>query len=362
MVRGAAREPLPVPVFMRGLLAIAVGVCLCAADVSPQEAALLRQAASQPESFAANRRVAEYYLGHHQIESALPWLEKAAQIDPADYDNGYDLALARLETKDVDGAGKLLREMLSRQDRSELHNLLGDVEEAKGNLDEAAKQYETAARMDPSEKNLFDLGTDLLRHQAYRPALTLFRYAAGKYPKAAPLQVGLGVALYSTSNYAEAVKTLCIAVDLNPADTKAIDFLGKMYDVAPELSEEVTRRLARFAELYPNNPSANYYYALGLRKRNLSTGLNGSEEKVEALLRKAVALRPGFADAHFQLGLLYSDEKQTASAVRELEETVRLRPDWKTAHYRLAQLYAEQGKAELSRREFQVFRSLKGDQ
>jgi len=347
---------------MRGLWAIAAAVCLFAAEVSPEEAALLRQAAAQPESFVANRHLAEYYIRHTQVSAALPWLEKAATINAADYDNTYDLALARLETKDLDGAGKLLREMLSRQDRSELHNLLGDVEEAKGNIDEAARQYETAARMDPSEKNLFDLGTDLLRHKAYRPALTLFRYAAGKYPQAARLQVGLGVALYSTGNYTEAVKSLCIAVDLNPADTKALDFLGKMYDVAPELSEEVTRRLAHFAELYPNNPSANYYYALGLRKRNLSSGLNGSEAKVEALLHKAVALRPGFADAHFQLGLLYSDEKQTASAVRELEETVRLRPDWKAAHYRLAQLYAEEGKAELSRREFQVFRSLKGDQ
>ena len=191
-----------------------------------------------------------------------------------------------------------------------MHNLLGDVEEAAGNIDEAAKQYETAARLDPSEKNLFDLGTDLLRHQAYRPALTLFRYAAAKYPKAARLQVGLGVALYSSADYTEAVKALCTAVDLDPADTKALDFLGKMYDVAPELSGEVTKRLAHFAELYPNNPSANYYYALGLRKRNLTSTLNGSEAQVEALLRKAVALRPDFADAHFQLGLLYSDEKR----------------------------------------------------
>jgi tetratricopeptide (TPR) repeat protein len=347
--------------FMRGLWAIAVVVCLCTAEVSPEEAALLRQAAGQPESFAANRRVAAYYLGRHQIQPALPWLEKAARINPADYDNGYDLALARLETKNPDGAEKLLREMLSSQDRSELHNLLGDVEEAKGNVDEAAKQYETAARMDPSEKNLFDLGTDLLRHQAYRPALTLFRYAAGKYPQAARLQVGLGVALYSAGNYTEAVKALCTAVDLDPADTKALDFLGKMYDVAPELSGEVTTRLAHFAELYPNNPSANYYYALGLRKRNLTSGLNGSQEKVEALLQKAVALRPVFADAHFQLGLLYSDENRTDSAVHEFEETVRLRPDWKAAHYHLAQLYAEEGKAELSRKEFQAFRSLKED-
>ena len=152
--------------------------------------------------------------------------------------------------------------MLSRQDRSELHNLLGDVEEARGHIDEAAKQYETAAEWTRPRRTCFDLGTDLLRHHAYRPALTLFQYAADKFPQAARLQVGLGVALYSTGNYTEAVKTLCRAVDLDPADTKALDFLGKMYDVAPELTGEVTSRLAHYAELYPNNPSANYYYAL----------------------------------------------------------------------------------------------------
>jgi len=346
---------------MRGLWTITALVWICAAEVSPEEAALLRQAASQPESFIANRRVAQFYLGHSQVPAALPWLEKAAHLNPTDYDNGYDLALARLETKDLDGAEKHLREMLSRGDRSELHNLLGDIEEAKGNVNEAAREYETAARMDPSEKNLFDLGTDLLRHHAYRPALTLFQYAAPKYPQSARLQVGLGIALYSTADYADAVKALCAAVDLDRADTKALDFLGRMYDVAPELTAEVTRRLAHFVELYPNNPSANYYYALGLRKRNLTSGLNGTEKQVEALLRKAVTLAPDFADAHFQLGLLYSDENQTAAAAREFEETVRLKPDWKAAHYHLAQLYEQQGKAELSRKEFQVFRSLKED-
>ena len=54
---------------MRGLWAIAAILCLCTAEVSPEEAALLRQAAGQPENFAANRRLAEYYLAPHQIRS-----------------------------------------------------------------------------------------------------------------------------------------------------------------------------------------------------------------------------------------------------------------------------------------------------
>jgi tetratricopeptide (TPR) repeat protein len=347
---------------MRGFGVVMVPVFLYAAQVSPQEAALRRQALEQPQSFAANRRLAELYIRLNRVADARPWLEKAARIDPANYDNSYDLALARLETKDVNGARDLLEQMLSRQDRSELHNLMGDVEEALGQVSEAEKQYERAARMDPSEKNLFDLGTDLLRHEVFRQALTVFQYASGKYPQASRIQVGLGVAFYSSGRYPEAVETLCRAVDLDPDDPKALQFLGGMHDVSPELADEVTRRLAHFVDLYPNNAAANYYYALSLRKRNLTAELTGSQEKVETLLKRSVALRADFAAAHFQLGLLYSDEKRFAKAINELEAAVRLDPGLKSAHYRLAQLYAQEGKPERSRQEFQAFRSLNDHQ
>ena len=119
MERGAARVPLRRLVFMRGLCVIAVVSGLCAAAVPPQEAVLLREATAHREDFAASRRLAEYYLSRQQVSSALPWLENAARIDSADYNNSYDLALARLETKNFDGAERLVRQMLSRQDRSE---------------------------------------------------------------------------------------------------------------------------------------------------------------------------------------------------------------------------------------------------
>ena len=334
---------------------------MCAAEVPGEEAALRREAVANPGSFAPNRRMAQFYLHRNRIADALPWLENAERADPANYDNGYDLALARLMTKDITGARHLIQTLLARQDRGELHNLLGDVEEAAGDFDAAAKQYEIAARMDPSEKNLFDLGTDLLRHRAVQQALTVFRYAAPRYPSSARIHVALGVALYSAGEYSDAVEALCRAVDLDPKDTKALGFLGGMYDVAPELSEQVSRRLARFAELYPNNVAANYYYALSLRRRNLTPGLSGNEARVEALLRKAVTLDPNFADAHFQLGLLYADEGKTGAAIRELEAAVRLRPALKTAHYRLSRLYAQQGRTDMARRELEKFKSLRED-
>jgi tetratricopeptide (TPR) repeat protein len=216
--------------------------------------------------------------------------------------------------------------------------------------------------MDPSEKNLFDLGSDLMLHRGFEPALKVFLYATERYPQSAKLRVGLGIAHYSLGQYDVAVESLCRAVDLDPKDTKALDFLGKTHDVSPQFADEVTKRLAHFVELYPDNAAANYYYALSLRKRALSAGSNGSQVEAEKLLLRAVNLNPGYADAHFELGLLYEDEKQDAKAIREYEIATKLRSDLSKAHYRLGRLYQKNGQTALAQKEFQAFEVLKPKQ
>ena len=236
------------------------------AQVAQTEDSLREQVRSSPASFQPQHALGEFYIQQHNLPAAIACLEAARQIDPSNYENAYDLALAYLQTGNTARSRELITALLARKDRAELHNLLGDVEEAEGHVQDAAKQYETAARMDPTEKNLFDLGSHLLLHRGFEPALKVFSFAAPRFPQSARLRVGLGIAHYSLGQYDDAVETLCQAVDLDPKDTKALDFLGKMYDVSPQFADEVTKRLARFVQLYPENAAANYYYGLSLRE------------------------------------------------------------------------------------------------
>src|SRR5205823_12560390 len=95
----------------------------------------------------------------------------------------------------------------------------------------------------------------------------------------------------SRGYYDDAVKVLWRAVDLQPNDPRPYYFVGKMFNVSETLSEDVTRRLAHFVRLYPQNALANYYYALSLWKGKRGEDSQGDLNQIESLLKKAILLR-----------------------------------------------------------------------
>jgi tetratricopeptide (TPR) repeat protein len=281
-------------------------------------------------------------------------LEQDWKDDPTNYAKGYNLALAYLDSGASEKSRSVIEVLLKQADKGELHNLLGDVEEREGHVNEAAKQYEIVARLDPSEQNLFDLGSDLLKHRGFEPGLKAFEFGVERYPASARLRVGLGIAHYSLGQYDQAVQTLCEAVDLDPKDVKALDFLGKMYDISPAYADQVAKRLEHFAKIYPDNSAANYYYALSLR--------GSKKEGAEKYLVRALQLKPDFAAAHYELGVLYEEEMRDHEAIHQYELATKCAPDLLKAHYHLARMYQKAGQQALAQKEFQAVKALKGDE
>ncbi len=137
----------------------------------------------EPESFQANHNLAEFYLQSGRLAAAIPLLEKARQINPSSYDNSYNLALAYFLTGKGGDARQLAEGTVKEKDTGELHNLLGKIDEKDGKFLEAANEFETATRMDPSEENLFTWGSELLLHRTYEPAIQVFQEATQRFPK-----------------------------------------------------------------------------------------------------------------------------------------------------------------------------------
>jgi len=312
-----------------------------------------------PRNFETNHNLGESYVRSGKVADAAPFLEKAQQINPSSYDNGYDLSLAYIQIGRIANARQLIQNLLKRKNTAELHNLLGEVEEKDGKFVAAENEYETAAHVDPTESNLFDWGSELLLHRTLGPAVEVFQQASERYPASQRLMIGLGMALYARGNYDDAVKSLLRAADLNPADPGCYLFLSKAYDSSPSQADDVILRFRRFAKLQPNNARALYYYAMSLWKGKRAQDPSLDLHQIELLLKKALALDPKLAEAHLQLGNLYSDQTKYADAIPEYVRALELNSDLADAYYRLGQAYVRTGEKDRAQEQFEVYQRLR---
>lgn len=314
-----------------------------------------------PATFNAQYALALSYLKKGDVKAAIPHLRRAHAINPAHYDTGYNFATALLQVGSLDEARTIVSQLLKVNETGELRNLLGDVEEAAGNLRDAADHFQRAAHMTATEEHLFDWGNIYLRLRAGDNALEVFTIAAVRFPKSARLQIGLGIAQYSRGKYSDAVASFCRAVDLDPSDPRPYDFLGEIYGVAPELAPEVTARLEGFVRAHPRHAMAHLYYALSLWRGERARSEPAILQQVETSLKRAIALNPKLARGFLELGILLSDQERYAEAVEQLRRATTLQPGVAQAHYRLAQAYRRTGQAALAEKELEVFQQLKGD-
>ena len=324
----------------------------------------LRKAAQEaPGNFDANRRLGKLLLDDGKAREALPYLERASQFNPSDYETAHDLALAYADAGQYERARTQAHTLLARKNKSaeeqaELHHLLGDVEEKLGDPLEAVREYQRAAELNPSELNLFEWGADLLLHRAYEPAIEVFTKGNRLYPRSTRMLAGLGVAAYARGAYDEATQRLCEASDLNPDDPSPYLFLGKMQSVRTTQSECLVERLERFARLQSGNALANYYYALSLWNRHESLGSAENLAQTESLLEKAVHLDPKFGPAYLQLGILYSERGDAPKAIAAYQQATEASPELEEAHYRLAQAYIRTGEKPKAQAQLQLYEQL----
>ena len=359
-----------VPVRSGGRVWVGAGVCFllllaglgARAQVSPGlariESELKRAVGQEPESFAANHNLGEFYVHRGKLPAAVPYLEKAYRLDSSHYVNGYDLALVYLKTQNLTKARPHLRAMIAGKEAAELYNLLGAVEDQAGNFPAAADAYERAAHLEPSEQNLFDWGTVMVRRGVLEPAAEVFTHGVARYPRSAKLHLGLGVAFYARGKYEDAIQSFYTATDLNPADPEPYLFLGRAYNISAKEAQGVIERLRRFAELHPENPQAPYYYALSMWKSKARENGAGNLDRIRSLFQKAIALDPRFSDARLQLGNLYMQARRYTEAIREYRAALELQPDLAKANYRLGQAYMRTGKREKAKEEVAIYQRL----
>jgi tetratricopeptide (TPR) repeat protein len=186
----------------------------------------------------------------------------------------------------------------------------------------------------------FEAVQPLLAAQKFGEALAILQKASPSVVKSAQIQIALGVAYYGLRRYDESAEAFLAVIALDPSLKQPYLFLGKMLEQISLRLEEVTRLFVAFEKQNPFDPDGVLLHAKALDARAVEP------EAARKLLEKVIAMVPGNADAHFELGTLLERTRHFPEAAAEFERAEALNPSDPSTHYRLSRLYQRLNKPE----------------
>ncbi|HEV2133555.1 MAG TPA: tetratricopeptide repeat protein [Terracidiphilus sp.] len=278
---------------------------------------------------------------------------QAASLTQPSADLLYNWALALSRSNQTAAAAKVLEQIPADQISGQSESLAGDVEEKLGDFMSAAKHYQKAVQINPSEANLYALVLEFLRHWTWDAAETNAAYAVQRYPASTRLQLALGVAFYGDKRFPDAAKIFDSLLQNEPGNSMYADMLGRTCgEIAGGNANCDT--LVTFSNQHPANPSAAFYAARQILGRPHSAS---DLDVAEKLLKRATSGDPKSANAWYEYGLLESERNQWPQCARMLDRAIALEPDLASAHYQLANAYSHLGRNADRKRELALFQT-----
>jgi tetratricopeptide (TPR) repeat protein len=248
----------------------------------------------------------------------------------------------------VDQVVQALAPIASQETMPQVQALLGETAEKQGRFLEAAKHLQQAAKLDPSESNLYLLGMEYLKHWTFDPALQFFEYGVTKYPSSRRLLLALGITRYSMNQVPAAASIFAQLMDEDPENPTYMGLLGRSCSLFPDTIKECVK-LVEFAENDQKNAVIDTYAATSI----LAQPEDAQNLPLAArLLDKAILIDPKLPEAHYQKGLLLQYQDKWQESIPALETAIALRPEFSRAHYRLALGYARTNNREKAKDQF----------
>jgi tetratricopeptide (TPR) repeat protein len=341
---------------------------------------LRRVAASDPENAAVQYELGQTLRQTGDLVAAQAAFEKALETNPELQEGYYALGAilkqqsaaapkpAPLPASPADdfvlrgkqavargdfssAKSQLLEAVRTDEQNADAQSLLGFVLGQQGDLPAALEHLERSVSLHPeSAEAHYHLGVALWYSDAKDRAIAELRESVRLDPASGASQAFLGTALRDQRKLADARVSLQRAIALLPPIAATYIDLGTVFARAGNLD----KALGQFetglnsASALPapdwNSAITALEEALSGNSRNaqahnvlgLLLGRQGADsEVVLAEFREAVRLRPDFAEAYNNIGLVLAQKDDDRPAIAAFREAIRLRPDYADAHSNL---------------------------
>jgi len=298
-----------------------------------------------------NRGAALLFQG--RPEEALKEFEQAIASNEDASIARLNMARARIELRDYDGALREIDTHLKRQPRSrDAEYLRGRIAERRGQADEAERFYQAALAIDPNfTEARNDLGLLRERQGRHDEALAEFRRVVEIDPEFGEAYNNIGIVLRGRGETDAAAEAFRRAIKASP------DFAGAYSNLALLLEDrnaygEAETLLRQAVQRDPKDPDI---------RSNLGALLHlvGRDEEAVRELERSVALDPKSAAAFNNLGTAYGRLGRTADEIAAYRRALSLDRSSAEAHYNLGRALAQSGQAAEGRAELGAAHDLK---
>ena len=271
-------------------------------------------------------------------ELAQKWRYRAILLAPAAVTGLVAcLALTRQQLSHWKDSESLFRHALeATKDNYLAHKALGDALAAKGQSEEAIRQYQEALRLSPRYSSAHNnFGNALLKRGDFEGAIGHLQEAIRLNPRGAEAYYNLGTAFLRKGRIDEAIAQYREAIRRAPWHANSHYNLGVALYYKGQIDEAISQ-YQEALQLAPAYAEVHNYLGLALGRKNAS---------LEAIrqFREAIRLKPEYAPAHLNLGDLLRVQGQIDEAIGQYRQAIRLKPDDAQARNRLAAALASKG-------------------
>lgn len=306
----------------------------------------------KPDHQQAIVNLAFLYRSIGQYEKAIPLLQKAIATQPDDYEVIYQLGTMLLQTKKYDEASSYLTHasVISPANADPVY-ALGSIAFQRGDDEKARDLFNKALELNPNYPPAdFMLGELYAKHKNYLEAEKHYAVAVKQDPSQAVYFVRYGGMFILTSRFALAIEIFKNAAARFPKNAPIQYFLALSARGVGDF-ETAHAAVGRALAIEPN-----YVDALALSGAVLLD--HGDLAGAERPLRLAVAIDSHHYNANYDLGRLLFKSNRSGEAVNFFQTAAKLNADDPNVHYQLFLIYSRLKRKPEADQEFKLFKDL----
>ena len=309
-----------------------------------------------PEYASAHHNLGAVYYKMGLFDEAQDEINTAIRLRPDVPQFHYTLGLIFKDDKKISECIESFSRTISLDPNYvEAYSRRGLAYYYTGDLEKACSDFEQVVKIDPMFRDaMYNLGVIYILLKRWDNAQEVFQKQLNLNPDDADAIYYMAlIDSEGRNNHKRAIEKLLKLLNIEPEHLKARFHLALLYARnryrQPEYRNEAINQLLKLLEIYEEIPDFEDIHTAFFMLGGLYDDEPDDVDLAIEAYSKGLALTDWSAEAHNNLGVLYSQKGLTDNAVKELREAIKLDPDYASPYYNLAKIYFYQRNEEIVR-------------